>query len=236
MRKICIIPARAGSKRIPGKNIKHFLGKPVIAYSIAAARQSRMFDEIMVSTDDKVIADIALEYGATVPFMRSEKNANDYATTAEVLSEVLAEYQSRNQRYDYACCLYPAAPLVSANALSEAFSEMIAKDLDSIFPVVRYCTPILRSLKFTDGKVSMNWPEHKFARSQDLGDAYHDSGQFYWFNIERYLLTQEIMTDNCGAIEISAIQSQDIDNESDWKLAELKYQLLWPSPAPSKPD
>lgn len=226
MSRLCIIPARGGSKRIPGKNIRDFLGKPVITYSIAAARLSRLFDEIMVSTDDKAIADIALEYGASIPFMRSEKSANDYATTAEVLTEVLAEYQSRNQHYDYACCLYPAAPLVSANALSVAFKEMIAKDLDSIFPVVRYSTPILRSLKLTNGKVSMNWPEHKFTRSQDLADAYHDSGQFYWFNIERYLLTREIMTDNCGAIEISAMQSQDIDDETDWKLAELKYQLL----------
>ena len=226
MSKLCIIPARGGSKRIPGKNIRDFLGKPIIAYSIAAARDSRLFDEIMVSTDDVAIADIALEYGAKVPFMRSEKNSNDYATTAEVLTEVLAQYQSRNQVYDYACCLYPAAPLVSADTLSDAFYEMKKKDLDSIFPIVRYSSPILRSLKLVSGKVSMNWPEHKFTRTQDLDEVYHDSGQFYWFNIERYLLSNEIMTDNCGAIEISAMQSQDIDNETDWKLAELKYKLL----------
>ena len=115
---------------------------------------------------------------------------------------------------------------MSANTLSEAFIEMTKKDLDSIFPIVRYSTPILRSLKLTKGKVSMNWPEYKAARSQDLDDAYHDSGQFYWFNIERYLRTKEIMSDNCGGIEISAMQSQDIDNETDWKLAETKYQLL----------
>ena len=225
MSHICIIPARGGSKRIPGKNIKKFLGKPIIAYSIEAAKKSGLFDEVMVSTDCKGIANIAASYGAVVPFMRSIKNSDDFATTADVLSEVIQAYKIIGKTYEYACCLYPAAPLVTSQKLVDAYRTLRSKNFDSVFPIVQFSTPILRSYKLVDDKVEMNWPEHRNTRTQDIEPSFYDSGQFYWFNIKQYLESGDIVTNNCGGIEIPEIESQDIDNETDWLLAEMKYQL-----------
>jgi N-acylneuraminate cytidylyltransferase len=147
-----------------------------------------------------------------------------------VLIEVLESYGLNNVHYDYACCLYPTAPFIKPTKLIEAFELMNKNSLDSVFPVVRFSYPILRSLKMMEGKVQMNWPEYLSSRSQDLPPAFHDSGQFYWIQVNRFLQTKNILTENCGGIEISEMEVQDIDNEMDWKLAEMKYQLLINNP------
>jgi pseudaminic acid cytidylyltransferase len=227
MSNLCIIPARGGSKRIPRKNIRDFLGKPIIAYSIEAALNSGLFEVVMVSTDDEEIAEIARKSGATVPFLRSAKNANDYATTADVILEVLDEYSNMGSSYNHVCCCYPTAPFVSSKRLKEGL-EMLQNDhVHSVFPVVEFGYPILRSLRMSDiGQVELNWPEHLNSRSQDLPKAYHDAGQWYWMKTSSLIESGKIMNDNAFGITLDALEVQDIDNEIDWKLAELKYELL----------
>ncbi|MFT4906451.1 MAG: pseudaminic acid cytidylyltransferase [Oleispira sp.] len=226
MNNICIIPARGGSKRIPGKNIKEFFGKPIIAYSIIAAKESGLFSEVMVSTDCEVIANISRQYGASTPFMRSERNSDDFATTADVLIEVLSYYAEKDKEFRHACCLYPAAPLVSCENLIESYEILNSNKFDSLFPIVEYSTPIYRSYKLASGKVEINWPEYKNTRTQDLEKSYFDSGQFYWFGVDAFLETGDMINDNCGGFPISEVNTQDIDNETDWKLAEMKYHLM----------
>lgn len=226
MNRIAIIPARGGSKRIPRKNIRDFLGKPIIAFSIEMALSTGLFEEVMVSTDDEEIAEVARRYGAKTPFLRSPAASNDFATTASVLLEVLREYETGGQTFDYACCLYPTAPLVKATTIQEAFELLTSKRRDTVFPVLRYSYPIWRSLKMKGDKATMNWPEHLNTRSQDLPASFHDAGQFYWLHIRAFLEKQVLFTDNTGAIELSELEVQDIDNLTDWKLAELKYCLL----------
>jgi pseudaminic acid cytidylyltransferase len=224
---IAIITARGGSKRIPRKNIKDFLGKPIIAYSIEAALLSGVFDEVMVSTDDDEIAQIAEKYGAKVPFKRSVKNSDDYSTTAEVLLEVISQYEDIGVAIDYACCIYPTAPFVSSLKLSQAFDVLISKKLDSVFPVCPFSYPILRSLKIDEeGLIKMNWPEFLNSRSQDLPKAYHDAGQFYFFDVKKFIIQKKLFTDNAGSIIVEETEVQDIDNEVDWKMAEMKYKLM----------
>lgn len=226
MKTIAIIPARGGSKRIPRKNIKDFLGKPIIAYSIRTALESGLFDEVMVSTDDAEIAEVATKLGANVPFLRSEAASDDFATTAAVLTEVLYNYKAIGKQFAFGCCIYPTAPLLKASALKEAYQQLQNENIDTVFPVLKYSYPIWRSLKIEAGKVGLNWPEHLNSRSQDLPAAYHDAGQFYWFKTDRLLNTGKLFTDNSGAIELDELEVQDIDNETDWKLAELKYKLI----------
>ncbi|WP_439883135.1 pseudaminic acid cytidylyltransferase [Pontibacter sp. MBLB2868] len=226
MKSLAIIPARGGSKRIPRKNIKDFLGKPIIAYTIEAALNSGLFEEVMVSTDDEEIAAMARQYGAVVPFLRSPETSDDFATTAAVLSEVLQKYAAQGRAFDYACCLYPTAPFVTGKMLSEAYGKLMAGDFDTVFPVLRYSYPIWRSLRVEGDRAVLNWPEHLESRSQDLPPAFHDAGQFYWFRVGRFLEKLALFTDRSGAIELSELEVQDIDSETDWKLAELKYKLL----------
>jgi len=227
IKKIAIIPARGGSKRIPRKNIKNFLGKPIIVYSIETALKSGLFDEIMVSTDDTEIAEIAQKHGAKVPFMRSEKNANDYATTADVLKEVLQNYRQLQQKnFEYACCIYPTAPFVSTELLQESFDLLNNNSFDTVFPVMAYSYPIQRALKIHEGKMQLFQPEHLNTRSQDLEKAYHDAGQFYWLQVDKFQKSGKLWTDNTGVIVIDESQVQDIDTQEDWQLAELKYKIL----------
>lgn len=223
--RLAIITARGGSKRIPRKNIREFLGKPIIAYGIEAALSSQLFDEVMVSTDDEEIADIARSYGAEVPFLRSKKNSDDFSTTADVLVEVLRVYAEKGRQFDYACCLYPTAPFVTADKLKESFNVMLDKGFDTVFPIVRFGFPILRSLQFDDGKVAPVWPEHYLKRSQDLQPAFHDAGQFYWLRVPPLLKTGLLVGANAGAIEVAEMSVQDIDTEADWQLAEMKFRL-----------
>lgn len=226
MKAVAIIPARGGSKRIPRKNIKLFLGKPVIAYSIEAALQSGLFEEVMVSTEDEEIAQIAKQYGAQVPFMRSLQNADDYATTFDVVKEVLSWYTSNENSFEWACCIYPCAPFVSAGKLVQAKAKL--ENFDSIFPVLRFSYPIQRALEFNEENQKLDFFDSSFAasRSQDLKQAFHDAGQFYWMNTAKVLEERKIITTNSTGIIVDEMEVQDIDTLADWQLAELKYKLL----------
>lgn len=227
LKNLAIIPARGGSKRIPRKNIKDFLGKPIIAYSIESAITSGLFDEVMVSTDDEEIAVIAKRYGAKVPFKRTSKTSNDHATTFEVIEEVLVKYKSLNEFFKYTCCLYPCAPFVTDNKLMDAFRLLKNNSFDSVFPIMSFGFPIQRALKMkNNNKVIFFYPEFGLTRSQDLEHSYHDAGQFYWLDTEICLKKKAIITENSGSVIITEMEGQDIDNEMDWELAELKYELL----------
>ncbi|WP_019878741.1 pseudaminic acid cytidylyltransferase [Succinispira mobilis] len=226
MSNLAIITARGGSKRIPRKNIKDFCGKPIIYYSIKAAVESGIFSEVMVSTDDQEIADYALQCGAKVPFMRSAVTANDYATTAEVLIEVLAEYKMRGREFDIACCIYPTAPFITAEKLKISYKKLLEKQADSILPVVRFSFPPQRAFVIENRKLCYKWPENRNTRSQDLEPFFHDSGQFYMFCVSRFLETKSLIMENTIHHEVSELEVQDIDNIEDWKLAEIKYQIL----------
>jgi N-acylneuraminate cytidylyltransferase len=222
MSKIAIIPARGGSKRIPKKNIKLFLGKPIIAYSIEAALTSNLFDEVMVSTDDEEIAEVAKQYGANIPFYRSEKNADDFAILNDVVNEVIECYKTNGRHFDYGCCILPTAPFITIKNLNEAFSMIVNNGFDSVRPVVKFCYPIQRAFKLRpDNRVQRFYPEYEKTRSQDLEAAYHDAGQFYWFNTSRML-----QGDNKGAIIISETEAHDIDSLDDWRIAELKMKMM----------
>lgn len=227
MSTILIIPARGGSKRIPKKNTKSFLGKPIIAYSIQVAIESALFDEIMVSTDCPDIAEIALKYGAKVPFLRSKKNSDDFSTTFDVIEEVLSAYKSIQKTFDYTCCLYACAPFVTAAKLSAAFRLLLKENFDTVLPVVPFGSPIQRAFKIDQhARTSYFSPKYSLTRSQDLEPSYHDSGQFYWLNTAKCLEKKAIVTNNTGSIIITEMEAQDIDNEIDWKLAELKHEHL----------
>lgn len=226
MRNIAIIPARGGSKRIPRKNIKDFLGRPIIAYSIEAALQSGMFDEVMVSTDDYEIAEIAVQYGASVPFMRSDKTSNDYATTADVILEVLNQYKEIGVVFDTVTCIYSTAPFVTSQRIQEAFT-LLSEDIDSVFTCVAYSYPPQRGLHIVDGKISMISPEHITTRSQDLEPIYHDAGQFYLSIVDSFRKNRSFWGDNTAGLILSELEVQDLDTATDWQLAEMKYKLLY---------
>ena len=225
-RSICVIPARIGSKRIPEKNIKFFLGKPIIAYSIEAALRSELFDEVMVSTDSIEIANIAKSYGAKVPFLRSKINSDDAASTMDVIHEVLNSYKVElNIEFRYACCIYATAPLIRVDKLEEGFHELVTKEFTSVFPSTKFNYPIWRSIELSeDNRVKMVWPEHEDTRTQDLSETYHDAGQWYWFDLNK--LSNWTWPENSGMILLSSSEVQDIDSMSDWELAELKHQLI----------
>lgn len=226
MKKLCIIPARGGSKRIPRKNIKFFLGKPVVSYSIEAAKNTGLFDEIMVSTDDMEIAQIAKEIGAEVPFMRSSENARDLSTTAEVLVEVLQQYKERGQHFDYVCCIYPVAPLVSFERIMLGFERLVSENLDSVIPITSYEYPIWRSFKKNDrGVLEYQWPEFKNHRSQDLPVVYHDIGHWYWMKASLVEEQKTMIGKKTMGFEVPMLEVHDVDSEEDWILAEMKYKL-----------
>lgn len=225
MNAIAIITARGGSKRIPRKNIKNFNGKPIIAYSIEAAINSGIFDKIMVSTDDDEIANIAKFYGAKVPFMRSKETSNDYASTADVLYEVMCEYNKLGYNFDKMCCIYPTAPFVTPEKLRKGYS-LLAEGVDEVLPVVSFSFPPQRCVLIKDNKAEMKWPEHKLTRSQDLEKWYHDCGQFYFLNTSSFMKQKSIMMEQTVPMIINELEVQDIDNEEDWKLAEIKYNKM----------
>ena len=225
-KRIAIITARGGSKRIPKKNIRLFCGKPILTYSIRAALDAGIFDKVMVSTDSEEIAQIAREAGADVPFMRSDATSGDYATTAEVLLEVLAEYEKQGERFDTVCCIYPTAPFVTEQKLRDGIALLEERDVDSVVPVVRYSYPPQRAFVQKDGYTVLKFPEYLGARSQDLEPFFHDCGQFYCMQVKNFKEKKQIFTDRMLSIEMPETEVQDIDNETDWKLAELKYQMM----------
>jgi N-acylneuraminate cytidylyltransferase len=226
MKKLAIITARGGSKRIPYKNIKEFCGKPILSYSIEAALNSKIFDTVMVSTDDEQIANIAREYGAKVPFYRSEKTSNDYATTNDVLLEVLEEYENRGEHYDLACCIYPTAPFVTPEKLKTAVETLTKSDADTLIPVVSFSYPPQRALVIQEGKLVFKHPEYLDSRSQDLEKHYHDVGQFYVFKTDPFKINKKLMMGNIIPMELPELEVQDIDNLTDWEIAEIKYQRM----------
>lgn len=225
MSSIAIITARGGSKRIPRKNVKPFCGKPIITYSIKAALDSGLFDEVMVSTEDEEIAQIAREAGAQVPFMRSSESAGDYASTDDVLLEVLEAYQTQGRAFDSFCCLYPTAPFVTAEKLKTAMA--LLEKADSVMPVVPFSFPPQRCMVLNEaGELRMKWPEHAKTRSQDLEPYYHDCGQFYCCKTEPFLQYKTTDLPHMVPVIMSELEVQDIDNPDDWEIAELKYQKM----------
>ncbi len=225
MKYLAIIPARGGSKRVHKKNIKLFLGQPIIKYSIDAAIRSELFDEIMVSTDDKKIAGIAESYGAKIPFMRSKETSDDFATLADVIQEVLMEYKKRKIEFTAFCCILPTAVFIKAKILLEGLNILKKTNADSVIPIVKFSYPVQRALKIKNGLLSMIRPENYIKRSQDLETLYHDAGQFYWVNAISFLRQKRLFMNKTLPIEISDLEVQDIDDENDWKTAEIKYKI-----------
>lgn len=221
---IAIITARGGSKRIPHKNIKAFCGKPILLYPIQAALESGLYDEVMVSTDDPEIARIAAGAGAKVPFMRSEAASNDFASTADVLTEVLQEYQKRGKEFETMTCLYPTAPFVNAKKLRRAMELLESQNADSVIPVVAFSYPPQRGMVVDNGLLKMKWLEYLKSRSQDLEPFYHDAGQFYVMRVSSFLQQRLLLMERTVPLFVPELEAQDIDNESDWKLAEIKFQ------------
>lgn len=226
MRRLAIITARGGSKRIPKKNIREFCGKPILAYSIEAALESGLFDHVMVSTDSGEIAEIAKKYGAEVPFFRSETTSGDFATTNDVLAEVLAEYEKLGMQFDVACCIYPTAPFVTAEKLKTAVEQLEASDADTLIPVVSFSYPPQRAMVVEKERLVFKYPEYLDSRSQDLQPHYHDVGQFYVFRTDRFAVNKKLMVGDILPFIVSELEVQDIDNLTDWKIAEMKYRLM----------
>ncbi len=223
---IAIITARGGSKRIPKKNIKEFCGKPIIVYSIRAALDSGIFDEVMVSTDSEEIAEIARAYGAKVPFMRSAKTSDDFATTADVLMEVLERYQEMGRTFDVMSCIYPTAPFVTPQKLQSAYDTLTKEQAVMAMPVVAFSYPPQRSYVLNGNMLEMKWKENYNKRSQDLEKMYHDAGQFYMYQVESYIRLKGQIDQSIVPVIVDEMEVQDIDNETDWKLAEQKYRLM----------
>lgn len=226
MKSLAIITARGGSKRIPRKNIRPFLGQPILSYSIEAAVKAEVFDEVMVSTEDEEIAEIAKRYGAKVPFYRSGKTAGDLATTNDVLLEVLEEYEKRGKNFDMGCCIYPTAPFVTAKKLRDAMDRLKASDADTLIPVVQFSYPPQRAMVIRDGWLQFKEMKYIDSRSQDLEKEYHDIGQFYCFRTAAYRQNRKLMLGKILPYVVDEMEVQDIDNESDWRIAEIKYQAM----------
>jgi len=227
MKNVAIIPARGGSKRIPAKNIKEFLGKPIIAYSIAAAKQSGLFERIIVSTDSEAIAEVANRYGAETPFMRPEEIADDFTTTAAVLAHALQWLAAHGSEAQHACCIYATAPFIQVHYLKAGYELLTGKGATSVFPVTTFPFSIFRALKINDdGRLAMFWPEHELTRSNDLPEAYHDAGQFYWVDCKVFLEKQQLYSDDSLPVVVPRHLVQDIDTPEDWTRAEMMYKAL----------
>lgn len=224
--RVAIITARGGSKRIPKKNIKEFCGKPIIAYSIEAAIESGLFDEVMVSTESEEIADIARQYGAKIPFMRSQKNADDFADTTAVILEVIQSYEEQGKKFKEYCCIYPTAPFVTAKKLRESHSILEREDIYNVIPMVPFSFPPQRGMVIKSDLLDAAYPEYINERSQDLETIYHDCGQFYWGKTDALLESSNILTNHTAPYFVSELEVQDIDNENDWEIAELKYKYM----------
>lgn len=225
---LAIITARGGSKRIPRKNIRPFRGRPMLAWAVEAALSADIFDTVMVSTDDQEIAELAISFGAQVPFMRSSENADDFSTTSDVLSEVLARYSALGTHFDHSCCIYPTAPFIQSTDLIDGYQMMLSGEFDVVMPVAEFSYPIWRSLNRDDNKrVALNFPENLNKRSQDLPPSYHDAGQWYWFRTQEFLNSGTLLGENTGSVVLRAMQVQDIDTDEDWALAEVKHKTLF---------
>lgn len=225
--RVAIIPARGGSKRIPRKNIKHFHGKPMIAYSIEAAIASRCFDKVIVSTDDAEIAEVAKQCGAEVPFLRPTDISDDYATTMDVMQHAIVWCVGNGWDVNAVCCLYATAPFVTPEYLQQGFDKLNQGSFEFVFSAATFPFPIQRAIKISpEGEVSMFSPENEQVRSQDLEEAYHDAGQFYWGKTEAFLEKKAIFTNHSSVVLLPRNRVQDIDTPEDWDLAEALYAAL----------
>lgn len=226
--KVAIIPARGGSKRIPGKNIKPFAGKPIIGYSIEAAIDSNLFDRIIVSTDSPQIAEVAVDFGAEVPFLRSPDLADDYTGTDAVIVDVLERLAQNNFKATYVCCLYATAPFVEPQDLQRGYSILRESGACSAFTVTSFEAPIFRSLQCNKfGRLKMIWPEYKKSRSQDLLEALHDAGQFYWADVLKYMKERVFWSTDAVPVYMPRFRVQDIDTPEDWEIAEKMFQIYY---------
>lgn len=227
MSNICIIPARGGSKRIPRKNIKNFYGRPIIAYAIKVAIDSKIFDDVIVSTDDEEIKKIAINHGASVPFMRSKKNSNDQASTFDVLKEVIEWLESCDHKISLICCLYPCSPLLKSNDLLKAYNAFKKNKVDSLIPIINYSHPIHRALSLDNNKnLSMLDKKSYLIRTQDFQEVFYDAGQFYFYKTDLIKNFNSPFESSVMGYKLNPLYAQDIDNELDWKIAELKYKIL----------
>jgi N-acylneuraminate cytidylyltransferase len=224
---VAVIPARGGSKRIPRKNIKLFAGKPIIAYSILAALETGLFDRVIVSTDDEEIATTAKNYGAEVPFLRPKTLADDFTGTNAVVKHAIQLLLEQDQYFEYVCCIYATAPFVDPLYLNEGFSKLSISKKSFAFSVTSFPYPVQRALRIAkDGSVEALYPENIFKRSQDLEEAYHDAGQFYWGRAKAFLKDKIIFSSDSIPIILPRYLVQDIDTLEDWKRAEMMYAAL----------
>ena len=227
MSVVAIIPARGGSKRIPNKNIKTFCGKPMIAYSIEAAKNAGIFDRIVVSTDSEKIASTAKEFGAEIPFMRPGNLADDQTGTDAVILHALKRFMENGEKIDYICCIYATAPFVKAEYIIKGYNLLRDKNAAACFSVTTYSFPIFRSLKINNqNRLEMFWPEYRETRSQDLQEAYHDAGQFYWADVKKYLKEKQFYSKDAVPVILPRHLVQDIDTPEDWETAERMYSAL----------
>jgi len=224
---IAIIPARGGSKRIPGKNIRNFAGKPMIAYSIEAALKSGAFDHVVVTTDSGEIAEVARQYGASVPFMRPAELSDDHTPTAPVITHAIRWFAEQEQQPAYACCIYATAPFVRAEYIRQGLRTMQETGCATCYSVTSFPFPIFRGQRITEsGCLAMFWPEYEMTRSQDLPEAYHDAGQFYWVNCRRFLTEPRLYAADSRPVILPRHLVQDIDTPEDWTTAEHMFSAL----------
>lgn len=224
---VAIIPARGGSKRIPRKNIKDFCGKPMIAWSIEAALQSGCFERVIVSTDDDEIAELALRLGAEVPFIRPEELSGDFVATIPVIKHAIQWLEANQIIPDWVCCIYATAPFISVDALKSGLILIQQQDVDYVFSVTSYAFPIQRAIKLQqNGMVQMFSPEYFSTRSQDLEEAYHDAGQFYWGVRTAWLEEKPIFSSESYPVILPRHLVQDIDTQEDWIRAELMFKAI----------
>jgi len=224
---ICVVPARGGSKRIPRKNIKVFNGKPIIAYSIEAALESNCFDQVIVSTDDNKIAEVAKTYGAKVPFIRPAALSNDYAGTIPVIKHTIEWLENHNNTIDNVCCLYATAPFIQSQTIFKAFQQLQESKADYCFSATSFTFPIQRAIRITrDDKVEMFYPEYFNVRSQDLEEAYHDAGQFYWGKAQAFKDELPLFSEASSPYILPRFLVQDIDTTEDWIRAEAMHRVL----------
>jgi N-acylneuraminate cytidylyltransferase len=224
--RIAVIPARGGSKRIPRKNIKAFMGRPIIRYAIEAALESQLFDTVVCSTDDDEIARVALAAGAQVPFMRPANIADDHAITADVIAHAVNYLLANGCQVQSVCCLYATAAFVTAQQLRDAYTLFQQQPCDFVFSATAFDFPIQRAIYLKEGgRVEMFYPEYALTRSQDLTPAFHDAGQFYWGTATAWLEKRRIFSPNSAAFIVPSHEVQDIDTLDDWRRAELLFQL-----------
>lgn len=222
---VAIIPARGGSKRIPGKNAKNFCGRPIIEYSVEAAQKAAIFDRIIVSTDSDRIAQVARTAGAEVPFVRPAAISNDFTPTADVLRHALGWLADQKCDVSALCCIYATAPMISAVDLFAGYRMLTTRDAPAVIAVTRFSFPIFRALKADEqGRLGMIWPEHELTRSNDLPEALHDAGQFYWLDAASFTENKKIYADGALALPIARHRVQDIDTPDDWSRAEVMYK------------